>query len=94
MARLCVGDTDMAIKMRVNKDGDEIRCQCCNQNRKNSLEMFDLMVGQTYLRLCDVCVEQLFSKTLKATCMVNRKLKSPADMRVIRKRGMAKRDVF
>lgn len=79
------------IKMRVNKDGDDIRCQCCNQSRKNSLEMFDIMVGDTYLRICDQCNETLFSKTLKATCMVNRKLKSPADMAVIRKRSQNKR---
>lgn len=79
------------IKMRVNKDGDDIRCQCCNQSRKNSLEMFDIMVGNIYLRICDQCNETLFSKTLKATCMVNRKLKSPADMAVIRKRSQSKR---
>ena len=81
----------MAIKMRVNKDGDDIMCQCCNQSRKNSLEMFDMMVGNTYLRICDQCNEVLFSKTLKATCMVNHKLKSPADMAVIRKRNQSKR---
>lgn len=81
----------MAIKMRVNKDGDDVRCQCCNKSRKNSLEMFDIMVGNTYLRICDQCNEVLFGKTLKATCMVNRKLKSPADMAVIRKRNQNKR---
>lgn len=75
------------IKMRVNKDGSGVRCQCCNQSRKNSLEMFDIMVGDAYLRICDQCNEVLFSKTLKATCIVNRKLKSPADMAVIRKRN-------
>lgn len=75
------------IKMRINHDGNNIRCQCCNQTRKNSLEMFDVMVGQVYIRLCDECMEQLFHKSLKATCIVNGKLKDKSDIAVLRKRG-------
>lgn len=78
------------IKMRVNKEGEQVRCQVCNTDRKNSLEMFDLAIGDgpapIMLRICDLCCDKLLTKTLRGVCHVNGKVKSQQDMKVIQNR--------
>lgn len=78
------------IKMRVNKEGEQVRCQVCNTDRKNSLEMFDLAIGDgpapIMLRICDLCCDKLLAKTLRGVCYVNGKVKSQQDTMVIRNR--------
>lgn len=71
------------IKMRVSKNDC---CSSCNAKRKESLEMFDVCIGNVLLTLCDECNDELFRKTLKASCIVNGKLKSAEDMKIINKR--------
>lgn len=78
------------IKMRTNKD-EIISCNCCGNDRKHSLEMFDIRFGNKYgngvvVTLCDACNEKLFDKSLKAVCKVNGKLKSQRDLAIIRQR--------
>lgn len=72
------------IKMRVSKN--DYFCSSCNAKRKESLEMFDVCIGNTLFTLCDECMDELFRKTLKASCIVNGKLKSADDMKVINNR--------
>ena len=72
------------IKMRVSKN--DCCCSSCNAKRKESLEMFDVCIGNVILSLCDECNDELFRKTLKASCIVNGKLKSAEDMKIINKR--------
>lgn len=72
------------IKMRVSKN--DYCCSSCNARRKESLEMFDVCIGNVILTLCDECNDELFRKTLKASCIVNGKLKSADDMKVINNR--------
>lgn len=74
------------IRMRVNKEGEQARCQICNADRENSLEMFDLAIGGQLIRICDLCNGQLFKKTLRATCYVDGKVKSQRDLRLMNKR--------
>lgn len=74
------------IKMRVNNEGSDVRCQCCNRTRQESLEMFDLMVAGQYFRLCDMCNSELLTHTIRASCAVDKKIKSAHDMEVIRSR--------
>ena len=72
------------IKMRVSKN--DCCCSSCNAKRKESLEMFDVCIGNVILTLCDECNDELFRKTLKASCIVNGKLKSAEDMKIINNR--------
>lgn len=67
------------IKMRVNNQKDSA-CQECRTPYKNTPEMYDLMICNTKYTLCKRCVDTLFQKTLKASCMYNGKLKSAEDM--------------
>lgn len=81
----------MAIRMRTNKKSATC-CEVCGGNRKNSLELFDISFTEdSYVTICDACMEVLFRKTLKATCGVNHKVKSPAEQMIIRKRNSMKR---
>lgn len=72
------------IKMRVSKK--DCCCSSCNAKRKESLEMFDVCIGNVLFTLCDECIDELFRKTLKASCIVNGKLKSAEDMKIINNR--------
>ena len=76
----------MAIKMRNNKDPDSVCCSC-GDARKDTLEMFDLLIGETMVTICDVCNEQILSKTLKGEVNKNGRVKTPQDMKVMRKRA-------
>lgn len=76
----------MAIKMRNNKNPDSVCCEC-GDHRKDTLEMFDICIGGIIFTICDVCNEALFEKTLKAECNKNARVKTPEDMRVMRKRA-------
>lgn len=77
----------MAIKMRTIKNQPEAICKICGATKAQSLEIFEIMfTDKAKLTLCDLCNEELFHKTLKASCNVNAKLKTKADLEVIRKR--------
>lgn len=74
------------IRMRINKDSNA-RCKVCGNDRSNSLELFDIsFTERNIITICDLCNETLLNKTLKATCGVNGKVKSPPDLAIIRKR--------
>lgn len=80
------------VKMRVSKD-NYATCICCGASRERSLEMFDICFsnvkgGGTVITLCDKCNDELFQKTLKASCMVNGRVKSKQDMQIINRRRM------
>jgi hypothetical protein len=51
--------------------------------------MFELKIGPTTLVLCDSCNEVILQKALKANCIVNGRLKTKNDLKVIRKRSIA-----
>lgn len=76
--------TKKGIKMRVSKN--DCSCSSCGAKRKQSLEMFDICIGNMIFTLCDECNDELFRKTLKASCIVNGKLKSAEDMKIINNR--------
>lgn len=77
----------MGIKMRLNKS-DESVCKVCGNTRKTSLELFDIAFTDKHIiTICDSCNEVLFNKTLKASCMIDSKLKSQDDLEVIRNRS-------
>ena len=76
----------MAVKMKINKE-KHARCNSCLADRDHSLELFDVGFtpdgkSTTIICLCDKCMNDLFIKSLKATNMVNSRLKSKADIKV------------
>ena len=72
------------IKMRVNNQASSV-CGECKVSYKYTPEMYDLMICGVKHTLCKDCVDTLFQKTLKATCLYNGKLKSQEDMKRIRR---------
>lgn len=70
------------IKMRVNNQVSS-HCEECKTSYKYTPEMYDLMICNTKFTLCKDCVDTLFQKTLKASCLYNGRLKSPEDMKRI-----------
>ena len=71
------------IRMRVNKDESSV-CKVCNASHNNSLELFDISFTDKHIiTICDKCNDVLFSKSLKASCMVNSKVKDKHDMKII-----------
>lgn len=78
------------IRMRVNKDENPV-CKVCGNGKKKSLEFFDIAFTDKHIiTICDSCNEDLFNKTLKATCSVNAKLKSHRDLAIIQNRRARK----
>lgn len=73
------------IKMRVNKHDDAI-CKTCLSKKNESLEMYDLNFAGTIITICDQCNNVLFSKSLKASCRLDNKLKSSSDINIINRR--------
>lgn len=74
------------IRMRTNKSYDAV-CKVCGATRKNSLDFFDIAFTDKHIiTICDMCNEQLFNKSLKATCYVNGRVKSQDDLQIIRSR--------
>lgn len=81
----------MTIKMRTIKNQTNITCEICGNTKKQSLEMFELLLTENIkITLCDLCNDKLLNKTLKASCNVQGKLKTKADLEVIRKRRQIK----
>jgi hypothetical protein len=72
------------IKMRINNQ-ETSHCEECGTSYKYTPEMYDLMICNQKMTLCKKCIDTLFTKTLKASCIYNAKLKSPADMKRIQR---------
>lgn len=79
----------MAIKMRNNTDADAVCCEC-GENQKQVLNMFDLCIGGNIFTICDVCNEKIFTKTLRAECFKNGRVKSQHDIQIINSRNRAR----
>lgn len=76
----------MPIRMRINKDSESV-CKTCGDDRDNVVEMFDIALTDKHrITICDRCMNELLDKSLHMVCGVNHKVKSPKDMRVIRRR--------
>lgn len=69
----------MAIKMRVSKS-EKCICTSCNNGAKVSLEMYDVMIGEEFIALCDKCLEEMLRKCCSASCKYQAKLKSQSEI--------------
>lgn len=70
------------VKMRVNENKNSV-CEGCGIKWKNTKEMYDIMICSHKFTLCYDCIDQIFHKTLSASCKYNAKLKSQEDMQRI-----------
>lgn len=70
----------MAVKMRVAKE--DCKCLSCGVERDKSLDMFDVMIGDKVLHICDVCMRQLNERSLNAVCYTNGRVKQPREVRI------------
>lgn len=71
------------IKMRVNRKADSV-CQECGCKWQNTPEMYDLAICDDIYTLCKDCIDDVFRKTLRMTCMYNSKVKSKDDMQRVK----------
>ena len=79
----------MAIKMRVNNAKDS-ECNECGCPYNSTGEMYDLVLCGVQFTLCKECIDTLFTKTLRANCMYNGKLKRPEDLKRAERAKMRK----
>lgn len=84
----------MSIKMRVASTGKSKSCNSCGKGIDKSLDLFDVRItgeangtGGFQFTLCDVCMDALFYKSLKATSYTNNRIKQPRDIKLINKRN-------
>lgn len=76
----------MPIRMRTNKNTDSI-CKVCGDSQKEVVEMFDIsFTPKNQITICDFCMNQLLDKTLHMVCETNHKVKTPKDLKAIRRR--------
>lgn len=80
----------MAIKMRLRKVKDAC-CDACGCKPENMLDLFDVMIGDTVLKVCDDCMEVLLNKSLKAKCYTQGRVKQQSEMRIINARARNRR---
>lgn len=77
----------MPVRMRVNHD-KESKCTLCGKKYMYTKEMHDLQLSNkrksVIFTLCYDCMEEIFQKTLKASCNYQAKLKTKEDMKRIR----------
>ena len=83
------------IKMRINKS-ESAKCDCCGCEKEKALDMYDIRLGMDQafvITICDVCNEELFKKTLRASCMTNSRIKNSSDISIIKARNRRKYDL-
>lgn len=80
----------MPIKMRVRKVKDKC-CSACGCKPNEAIDLFDVMIGDVLLVVCDDCMETLMSKSLNAKCYTNGRLKQASDIRIANRRLARKR---
>ena len=70
--------------MRVNQNSKSI-CELCGNKYMNTEEMYDLKLNDQLTVICKDCVEVLFNKLLKATCLYNNRVKTKEDLERIQR---------
>ena len=71
----------MPIRMRHNNKPDTV-CSNCGAKDSESLNMFDICIGETIQTLCDVCNEKVLRKTLSAEVFKDGRVKSKRDIQI------------
>lgn len=80
----------MAVKMRIEKEKDLV-CNTCGIKWENTPEMYtigfkDEINGITRcVTLCKDCCDELFRKTLRASCGYNERVKTKEDLERIKR---------
>lgn len=78
------------VKMPVNfrkAKGSEAKCSSCGADYSESITMYEYRIGKQNGVLCDLCLKELFNKTLKVTCLVDKERKDQRQIKVMNLRG-------
>ena len=63
-------------------------CGECGDPANKVLGMFDYCIAGNMITLCDACTSALLRKTLTGDCLVSSRLKTKADLLIIRNRNV------
>lgn len=80
----------MAIKMRVSKRPDA-KCLSCGASISQSVDLFDVKIGESIITVCDDCMNALMTKSLSAVCYTNGRIKQPSEIKKINNRSRRKK---
>lgn len=78
---------------------DEVKCDCCPLTKKQSVDFYEIHLGdekasdqkEVLIKMCDVCLDKLFSAALSGIVEMNGRVKSSRDLNIISRRGSALR---
>lgn len=76
----------MPVNFRKAKDND-VKCSSCGASYSNSIAMYEYKIGRQKGVLCDLCLKDLFSKTLQVTCIIDKEKKDRRQINVINSRN-------
>lgn len=81
----------MPINFRKAKSS-EARCSSCGTEAAKSVAMYEYKIGNSKGTLCDLCLKELFNKTLNITCMIDKEVKDTRQMNVINARKSSSKE--
>lgn len=76
----------MPVNFRKARD-NKVKCSGCGADYSESVAMYEYRIGKQSGVLCDLCLKELFNKTLKVTCMIDKERKDQRQVRVMNLRG-------
>lgn len=79
----------MPVKMRVCSD-PEVICSNCGAKYADTREMYDIMLFGKKYNICYFCNDQVFKKSLRASCLYNSKVKKKDDLERARREDSIK----
>lgn len=77
----------MPINFRKAKQGCN-PCTSCGSSWEESVDMYEYRIGKQSGVLCDVCLKEMFSKSLKVTTLIDGETKDERQIRVKNERSL------
>lgn len=81
----------LAVKMRVLKPTDSGECASCGCAKDKCVDMFEVAVGGVRFKVCDLCMEEVVQKSLRAVCHTNGRVKTQREIMIKNKRSQWRR---
>lgn len=76
------------VRMRKVKESEHKKCICCGKKQSETAQMYEINVGSITFPICRICNEELFHKTLSASCEFNSRMKSQKEITLINKENL------
>ena len=74
------------VAMRISKN-KEAKCACCGNGIEKSVDIFDMKIGDNIFSVCDLCIEDIIYKAIKAKSYTNGRVKSEREIAKINERN-------